>query len=1135
MYTSARVLKRRYLFFIVSVVVVIICTQLVVQYDISLQNSDAHLINQAGRQRMLSQRISKIALYLYYNSKNVSPAPDHFRDSLKVLADEFERSHFDLIKRNESGEKSEAIAYHLQQNTSNLKSIVNSVRSIIQNPNDLHLEENLARITELELPFLLQMEKTVAVYQREAEHKLKYLKSVELILSFFTVLILVLEFIFIFLPTLNRLNSGNQKLINVNRLLTERNNELIRSEEKVNGHLEEIKFLQENLEQRERQYRELVESATDIIYELNDAGQFVFVNEIMVNISGYAKTEILGKTYQTLIHPDDVERVEKFYRSQIREGQTVSYLEFRMRIKNGDVVWIGQNAKFTFEKEWVTKVYVVARDITQLKRVQDQLVESEQYYRLLSENSTDVISLTNQLRFFTFVSQSCNEVMGYDPSEMIGRSTWEFIHPEDEARIRESGEKVRQHGESVALEFRVRHKRGHFIWVESFSKQFFKDNSNEVFVQSSFRDITKRKKAEEQLAENEKLYRLLSENSRDVISLHRIDGTFEFISASCIDLHGYRPDELIGRNGSEFVHPEDAKEIEKNAPRILELMQQGIPVEPMQFRIMSKNRGPIWAENVIKPIFQNDQLTGFQSTVRDISARKQNELVLQEAKEQALHAARAKSQFLSMMSHEIRTPMNAIIGLTNLLMDRDPRKDQMEHLQLLKFSGENLLTIINDILDFSKIEADKIQLEFIHFDLNELLEKTVKMYHSRAAEKGIELLFHFPVDMYPYIVGDPVRLGQIITNLIGNAIKFTEEGTVILQVIQEQEDSESIAFRVEVLDTGIGISQDKLSVIFEGFSQAELATTRKYGGSGLGLSITKYLIRLMGGEIFVESQLGAGSRFYFSLWCKKGQKPSFTQNNSEDFTELFREKNIRILLAEDNTTNQLVATGFLHSWNISVTIASNGREAVELIAAKNYDLVLMDLQMPEVNGYEAAKLIRDLPDEYFQRVPIIALTASAVGDVKDRVMSAGMSDFMTKPFQPHALQRIIAAHIFKDKPVQPGFTKSSLLSDTLNGITKGDHVFKKRLLDSALDNLNELKEEFDRAVENNDPEIFNAVVHKCKMTLNFLKNNELDRVIMKISRLLRESGSVKMPTYLKEEFYNTLAETVHTTHSLMDN
>jgi signal transduction histidine kinase/ActR/RegA family two-component response regulator len=425
----------------------------------------------------------------------------------------------------------------------------------------------------------------------------------------------------------------------------------------------------------------------------------------------------------------------------------------------------------------------------------------------------------------------------------------------------------------------------------------------------------------------------------------------------------------------------------------------------------------IWLESNSNPIFDDSgQMTGFQTSARDITRRKEFEASLQQAKKKAEEATLAKSQFLSMMSHEIRTPMNAIIGLTTLMLQNEPRLDQLESLKLLKFSGENLLTIVNDILDFSKIEANKIELESVELDLYALLLNTKQILEQRAVEKGIVLNFQFDPNIPKKLLGDPVRIAQVVTNLVGNAIKFTENGSVTLIVSNESADTDINEILFQIKDTGIGIPPEKIDTIFDRFSQAEAETTRKYGGTGLGLSITKSLLHLMGSGVNLESTVGSGSTFSFVLKLAKAKNVDRPQHAARSNGHAEDGSGIRILLVEDNRVNQIVARGFLKHWGISVDVANDGQEAVQLVEKESYHLVLMDLQMPVMDGYEASRRIRNMSGDYFKTLPIIALTASAMTGMKDKVLDVGMTDFISKPFSPDELHSKILKYSTQVSP-----------------------------------------------------------------------------------------------------------------------
>lgn len=395
---------------------------------------------------------------------------------------------------------------------------------------------------------------------------------------------------------------------------------------------------------------------------------------------------------------------------------------------------------------------------------------------------------------------------------------------------------------------------------------------------------------------------------------------------------------------------------------------------------------------------------------RDVTERKHVEQSLIDAKEQAEEAARIKAQFLSTMSHEIRTPMNAILGFTHLLLQNDPRPDQLEYLNIQKFSAENLTVLINDILDFTKIEAGKIQLEETCFDLRQLLQNLYSSLKPNADNRDIDLQLNVPAQGIPPILGDTVRISQVLTNLIGNAIKFTEQGSVAVtaEVAEQTDTYTTIDFKVS--DTGIGIPADKINLIFESFNQASSDTTRRFGGTGLGLTITKRLLNLMDSDIYVASEPGRGSAFSFTLKFKNAIGMASPNNEGNAFDEV-RLKGKRVLIVDDSAVNVLMARQFLKKWDIVSGEATNGMQAVSEVQANDYDLVLMDVQMPEMDGYEATRAIRALADPKFHDLPIIALSASSVAEIREKVQDAGMTDCLAKPFTPADLFEKISTRL----------------------------------------------------------------------------------------------------------------------------
>lgn len=390
----------------------------------------------------------------------------------------------------------------------------------------------------------------------------------------------------------------------------------------------------------------------------------------------------------------------------------------------------------------------------------------------------------------------------------------------------------------------------------------------------------------------------------------------------------------------------------------------------------------------------------------EIRRRKEVESELIFAKEEAEKANIAKSEFLSIISHEIRTPLNAVIGMGHLLLKNNPRPDQEDNLRTLKTSSDNLLVLINDILDFNKIEANKLHLDNAPFNIKKLVRDIVTANTNAANERENRMSLVLDDRLPDYFLADSLRLGQVLNNLISNAVKFTQRGFVSVRVDLQKLKSDHASLHFSVHDTGIGIAKENLENIFIPFMQGSTSITRQYGGTGLGLAITRRILKLYGSDIHVESEPGKGSRFHFvlDLPIVNDQTVNELQNDIADFTL----KNKRLLLVEDTLFNVLYATQLLEGWDASVDIADNGEIAVAMVQKTTYDLVLMDLQMPVMDGYTAAKKIRTFNKE----TPMIALTASATSDVVEKVLEAGMLDCIVKPFNPDDLIVKLKKHLY---------------------------------------------------------------------------------------------------------------------------
>ncbi|MDX1638851.1 MAG: response regulator, partial [Balneolaceae bacterium] len=368
---------------------------------------------------------------------------------------------------------------------------------------------------------------------------------------------------------------------------------------------------------------------------------------------------------------------------------------------------------------------------------------------------------------------------------------------------------------------------------------------------------------------------------------------------------------------------------------------------------------------------------------------------------------------------EIRTPMNAIIGMTNLLAKDEPREDQLEQIEILDFSAKTLLALIDDILDFSKIESGKIELENADFDLHQLVHDVHESFRFSARNKDVELNCEIDEEIPQMVCGDSARLTQILNNLASNAVKFTDEGHVTLRVRCKDRNEERVLVQFQVEDSGVGIADEKQEEIFDSFTQERTDTTRVFGGTGLGLSITKKLVELQGGRITMESEKGKGSSFYVDLEFEIAEStPEQKSSAASTFQKLSSLKGIKVLVVEDNPINQKVMRRFLSRWDMDISVANNGEECIEKVREEGFHVILMDLQMPKMDGYEATRQIRMMDEVHKRSVPIIALTAAALKEVKEQVYASGMNDYITKPFNPNELQNKLEKYILNEDQKQ---------------------------------------------------------------------------------------------------------------------
>jgi PAS domain S-box-containing protein len=519
-------------------------------------------------------------------------------------------------------------------------------------------------------------------------------------------------------------------------------------------------------------------------------------------------------------------------------------------------------------------------------------------------------------------------------------------------------------------------------------------------------EVDERLAAQEMLSKERQVLRALIDNVPD--RMYVKDGTSRFVlaNAAVAQVNGVKSHEdLIGKSDFDF-YPKEIAEVFYQSEQ--DLMRSKQPLYDREEPATDSAGKQVWVLTTKVPLFDSKgEVIGIAGIGRDITLRKNLEIEWQKAKEAAEAASRAKSDFLANMSHEIRTPLNGIIGMTELALDTELTSEQKDYLETVKLSSDALLAVINDILDFSKIEAGKIDLEEVDFDLRECLESTLKTLAVRANAKNIELLCDIAPDVPEMVKGDPGRLRQVVTNLVGNSLKFTEKGEVSLKVQTDARDGDDRLVHFVVTDTGIGIPEDKQKLIFDPFSQADTSTTRKYGGTGLGLTITSRLVGMMGGKIWVESQLGSGSRFHFTV----DFEDTHSQASSSTLTRHENLPGVRVLVVDDNETNRRILDNMLGNWGMRVTCVASGNAALTELAATwrspdPYGLIISDVNMPEMDGFQLVERIRERPD--LTSAIIMMLSSARYRGDSERFKELGVAALLTKPIRQSELHGAIA-------------------------------------------------------------------------------------------------------------------------------
>jgi PAS domain S-box-containing protein len=722
-----------------------------------------------------------------------------------------------------------------------------------------------------------------------------------------------------------------------------------------------------------------------------------------------------------LIHPDDRERFLACLQNAA-EQRSSSY-EFRIILpESSETRWLNvMTYQVPGENDQVPEIFGIVRDFTEEKQdSMNRIADLDWRKAILNSSESAIISMDTNGVIQTF-NASASRMLGYTAEEMIGNCTPTLFHIPEEIYLR---------AEQLSVELQRRVEPGFETFTAKATDLKIADENEWTFVRKDGTrfpvnltitvlfdqngevagflgialDLTDRKAAQAELAlTTQRLTRVIEASGQGIWEReYKPGGQITYIDTSAKLMFGFKADQTL--TYPEVIEAVVLDDRPKLAAAITHHIENGTPAFEAEFRIVNPQSPEIlrWIHASGKVVKSEEGEARLLSTVRDVS----QEVLQREEMKRALalseEGTRAKSEFLATMSHEIRTPLNGIVGMTGLLIDTELEAQQRLYAETVRSSADHLLTIINDILDFSKIEARKLDFEDIDFDIRLLIENVYRLLALSAEKKGLKLFFSVASTLNGrFMKGDPNRISQILTNLVSNAIKFTENGQVTIYVDEDlnfkSANAQECKLRIEVTDTSIGVPESSLNRMFKPFSQADASMNRKFGGTGLGLSICKNLVEMMGGEIGVQSTQNVGSKFWFTVVLGVGEESRMKKRAAEAQLPVLNDRKIRVLLAEDNKVNQMIAVKILEKNGLRVDPVANGSEALYALSLAPYDLVLMDCQMPEVDGYEATRRIRVLNDQAIARIPIIAMTANAMVGDREKCLAAGMDDYVAKP------------------------------------------------------------------------------------------------------------------------------------------
>lgn len=846
---------------------------------------------------------------------------------------------------------------------------------------------------------------------------------------------------------------------------------------------------------------------------------------------GYTSYELVDNTTPTILHDSfeiemkaleiskelgiDIEPGFEVFVTKCRQQPTETN-EWTYIKKNGDRLTVMLTTSAIRNSVAQIIGYLgIARDITSQKKAQQALLLSEERYRNIIEKSTDVIYKANKAGCFTYVNPVAERVTGFKQEELLGKHFSELIRKDHRKAVVDFYlAQVFEKKRTTYFEFPIVSKEGNELWIGQ-SVQRSDLSHNDIEFTARAIDITVRKNYERSMhLQNEKYRNIISNMNLGLLEVD-LDGRVQFVNQAFTTLSGFEAEEIILKKAADlFVSEKSAKLVNEKT----QLRSKGLS-DMYEIEVTTKEGEQRWWMISGAPNYNDKgQLIGSIGIHLDITEKKELELALESAKARAEESSNAKAAFLANMSHEIRTPLNGIIGMIRELSYENLPEKQMKYVNNASVASQHLLSVLNNILDISKIEAGELSLEQHHFRLIDTVKDVKSIMLNRAREKGLLLSLNLHEIKDVTYLGDSARIRQMLLNLIGNAIRFTSTGGIFVEstIIEKHKELHTISISVE--DTGIGIDEAYQQNLFKKFSQEDSSTSRKYGGTGLGMAITHEIVQLMGGTILVKSKKGEGTRIELIFDLPLGDD---AKTKDEQSRLLLSDLSyLNILLVEDNEFNRAVACNTLGRFKCRVVEAENGLVALDLLAKNKFDLILMDLQMPVMDGFETSKIIRE---KLALSIPIVALTANVFKSDLEKCVNVGMNDYVTKPFEEDKLMRVILKvlqinpmpfHV-KQEAVGEKTTNEKLYKlDKLLDMSGNDNAYVQKMIGIFTDQILQAIENIQTAYKVGDLEVLYQVSHKIKPSLASMGIDQLYQTIRNVEQSSKERNNSQQ---LKDE------------------